>query len=130
LSFATTTLILSLYNVGVQGIIVPNAILTYSLFYGGLIQYLAGIWEFISGNTLGATIFCCYGMFWWGFSFLFIPFFGMTGAYDGIPNVYSAQGLFAAEFENAVGLYLWVWFGVTTVFLFAAARSSVTLIVL
>jgi len=131
MSFATTTLILSLYNVGVQGITVPNAILTYSLFYGGLIQYLAGLWEFASGNTLGATIFCCYGLFWFGFSFLFIPFFGMTGSYDGIPNVYSAAGgIYAAEFPQAVGLFLWVWFGITSTFLFAAARSSVVLIVL
>lgn len=75
-SFATTTLCLSLYNLKVQGIQVPNAILTFSLFYGGFTQYLAGLWEFASGNTLGATIFVAYGMFWWGFSFIFIPFFG------------------------------------------------------
>lgn len=52
-SFATTTLVLSLYNLKVQSIAVPNAILTFSLFYGGLTQYLAGLWEFASGNTLG-----------------------------------------------------------------------------
>lgn len=52
-SFATTTLVLSLYNVKVQGITVPNAVLTFSLFYGGFTQWLAGLWEFASGNTLG-----------------------------------------------------------------------------
>jgi succinate-acetate transporter protein len=131
MSFATTTLLLSLYNLGVQGVEVPNAAITMILFYGGLMQYFAGIWEYKSGNTLGATIFCSYALFWFGFSFLFIPFFGLVGSYDGVPNVYSSQGgIYAAQFSNAIGLYLWVWFGITTTFLFAAARSSITLIVL
>lgn len=60
-SFATTTLVLSLYNIGVQGITVPNAVLTFTLFYGGFTQCLAGLWEFASGNTLGASIFVSYG---------------------------------------------------------------------
>jgi len=130
MSFATTTLILSLYNVGVDGIALPNAIVCYSLFYGGLMQYFAGLWEFASGNTLGATIFCSYGLFWFGFSMLFVPWFGLVGTYNGVPNVYATGGPYEAEFTNAVGLYLWVWFGITTTFMFAAARSSITLVVL
>ncbi len=26
-----------------------------ALFYGGLTQLLAGMWEFVAGNTFGAT---------------------------------------------------------------------------
>jgi hypothetical protein len=51
ISFATSTLTLSLYNLGVQGITVPNAVLTFSLFFGGLAQFLAGLWEFASGES-------------------------------------------------------------------------------
>ncbi|PWN43945.1 hypothetical protein IE81DRAFT_321860 [Ceraceosorus guamensis] len=130
MSFATTTLVLSLYNAGVQGITVPNAVLTFSLFYGGFVQYLAGLLEFASGNTLGASIFCCYGMFWWGFSMIFIPFFGEMGTYDGVPGVYSMNGANAAEAENAIGLFLFIWLGITLVFTVGAMRSSITLIVL
>ncbi|PWN92781.1 hypothetical protein FA10DRAFT_235934 [Acaromyces ingoldii] len=130
MSFATTTLVLSLYNVGVQGIKVPNAIVAFSLFYGGFTQWLAGLWEFASGNTLGASIFVSYGMFWWGFSFIFIPFFGETGSYDGVPGVYAKGGLSPGEMESAVGLFLWIWFGITTIFLIASVRSSVALAVL
>ena len=103
MSFATTTLVLSLYNLQVRSITVPNAVLTFSLFYGGFTQFLAGLWEFASGNTLGATIFVSYGMFWWGFSFIFIPFFGETGMYDGQPGVYAMGGQSPGEFESAVG---------------------------
>ncbi|PWN99578.1 hypothetical protein FA09DRAFT_328385 [Tilletiopsis washingtonensis] len=130
MSFATTTLVLSLYNIRVDGITVPNAVLTFSLFYGGTVQYLAGLLEFCSGNTLGATIFVCYGCFWWGFSMIFIPFFGEMGTYDGVPGVYSMTGSAAAEAESAIGLFLFVWLGITLIVTIGAARSSITLIVL
>lgn len=130
MAFGTTTLILSLYNVGAAGVTMPNAIVIYALFYGGLVQYCAGLWEYASGNTLGATIFCIYGFFWFGFSFIFIPFFGITGTYDGIPGVYTEAGGFASELNSAIGLFLWCWFGITSCLLIASARASITLVVL
>ena len=35
-----------------------------AFFYGGLAQLLAGMWEFRTGNTFGATAFSSYGAFW------------------------------------------------------------------
>lgn len=104
--------------------------LTVSLAFGGFAQLLAGLWEFVSGNTFGATLLCSYGLFWWGYSIINIPFFGMVGQSYGQPGVYSSTGLGAAEASNAIGLSLWMWFGVTVVFLFAAIRSSVVTILL
>jgi uncharacterized protein len=59
-SFASSTLILSLYNVGARGISTPNVIVGMALFCGGLAQLLAGMWEFATGNSFGATgaFFC------------------------------------------------------------------------
>jgi succinate-acetate transporter protein len=48
-------LILSLYNVNARGIATPNVIVGMALFCGGLAQLLAGMWEFATGNTFGAT---------------------------------------------------------------------------
>lgn len=62
-SFASTTLILSLYNVHARGIDTPNVVVGMALFCGGLAQFLAGMWEFATGNTFGAT-----GMFFWKLS--------------------------------------------------------------
>ncbi|CAO1622542.1 unnamed protein product [Jaminaea pallidilutea] len=128
LSFATTTTLLSFYNVGIRGIATPNVILTFALFYGGLTQFLAGLWEFASGNTFGATVFVAFGCFWEGFAMIFIPFFGEMGEYSGQPGVYSMTGVAASEAESAIGLYLWIWFGITTVLLFGSLRSSIALI--
>ena len=53
--FASTTLVLSLYNVHARDVTVPNVVVGMALFYGGLAQFLAGMWEFVTGNTFGAT---------------------------------------------------------------------------
>lgn len=55
-SFAGTLLLLSLYNVGARGVTVPNGAVTFALGLGGLTQLLAGMLEFASGNTYGATV--------------------------------------------------------------------------
>ena len=34
------------------------------MFYGGLTQLLAGMWEFRNRNVFGATAFSTYGGFW------------------------------------------------------------------
>ena len=62
-AFALTTFLLSMVN---TGIIAPESIgmvLPMGLFYGGLAQLLAGMWEFKSGNTFGATCFSSFGAF-------------------------------------------------------------------
>ena len=64
--FALTTFLLSLIN---AGIIAPDnigVVLPMGLFYGGLAQLLAGMWEFKTGNTFGATCFSSFGAFWIG----------------------------------------------------------------
>ena len=61
-ALALTTFVLSAANANLfTGAAV---IIGYALFYGGLAQLLAGMWEFRSGNTFGGTIFSSYGAFW------------------------------------------------------------------
>jgi uncharacterized protein len=38
--------------------------LAVALAYGGIVQVLAGMWEFRTGNTFGAVAFSSYGAFW------------------------------------------------------------------
>jgi succinate-acetate transporter protein len=61
-AFALTTFVLSAANAGLfTG---AQIVVGLALFYGGLAQMLAGMWEFKSGNTFGATAFTSYGAFW------------------------------------------------------------------
>src|SRR3984885_6089212 len=43
-----------------------DAWLGYAFAYGGLVQLLAGMWEFRNKNVFGATAFSTYGGFWIG----------------------------------------------------------------
>ena len=43
-----------------------TAWLGYALGYGGLVQLLAGMWEFRRGNVFASTAFGSYGGFWIG----------------------------------------------------------------
>jgi succinate-acetate transporter protein len=59
--FALTTFLLSGHNAS----FIPDVVwLGPALFYGGLAQLLAGMWEFRNRNVFGATAFSTYGGFW------------------------------------------------------------------
>lgn len=60
---------------------------------------------------------------------LYIPFFGITGMYDGQPGAYSAMGQGAAEIGSAFGLFYITWFSVTLVLTLASIRSSIAVLV-
>lgn len=51
-AFAVTTLVLSLYLLQARGIKTINVAVSLATFYGGVVQTIAGIWVFFSGDTL------------------------------------------------------------------------------
>jgi succinate-acetate transporter protein len=62
-AFALTTFMLSGHNAN----FIPDLMwVGLALFYGGLTQLLAGMWEFRNNNTFGSTAFSTYGGFWLG----------------------------------------------------------------
>ena len=65
-AFALTTFLLSAANAKWMNAATGDAWLGYALGYGGLIQLLAGMWEFRNRNVFGATAFSTYGGFWIG----------------------------------------------------------------
>jgi len=108
--FALTTFTLSVFNTGVfldptlEGVVLPLA-----LFYGGLAQFIAGLFEFKAPNTFGATAFCSYGAFWMSFA-AYVEFV--------------APGLNASTAHQATGLFLFAWLIFTTYMFFASMRVS------
>jgi uncharacterized protein len=110
-AFALTTFLLSGHN----ATFIPDGVwIGVALFYGGLAQLLAGMWEFRTGNTFGATAFTSYGAFWLSF-FVFVTFFAAK-----IPE---------ADAGHAVGLYLIAW-GIFTAYMFVASLRTTAAIAL
>jgi len=113
-AFASTTFILSMYNVQTRGIAHPNVVVGMAVFAGGLTQFIAGMWEFPRGNVFGATAFSSYGAFWMSYATIFIPNSGILAAYTD-PN----------ELASALGIYLIAWLMLTIFFLFAVIRKNI-----
>ncbi|VDC03192.1 unnamed protein product [Peniophora sp. CBMAI 1063] len=122
-AFAATTLILSLFNVGANNIKVPNAVVGMAIFYGGLVQLLAGMWEFACGNTFGATAFSSYGGFWLSFAAFYVPS-------SGIADAYSTAVDGGAQEEAAIGIYLMAWMTITFLFFLGALRKNIAFVAL
>src|ERR671929_2386336 len=67
--FALTTFLLSGHNAS----FIPDLIwVGPAIFYGGLAQFCAGMWEFRNRNVFGATAFSTYGGFWMGLGIFFV----------------------------------------------------------
>jgi len=107
-AFAMTTFVLSMFNSNlVNGKGVP-VVLGLALAYGGIVQLLAGMWEFRNGNTFGAVAFSSFGAFW-------ISFWALEAFYA--KDITGNAG-------HAVGLYLWAWAIFTAYMTIAAMRTS------
>ena len=93
-SFALSAFVLGLYYAGAKGISTPNVIVSLAVFYGGLAEFLAGVWEFFNGNTFAFTVFCSYGSFWITFGCMNVPSFGILSAYEDPVMLGNALGFF------------------------------------
>ena len=107
--FAMTTFVLSCFNAGLVAKELEPVVLPLALFYGGLAQLLAGMWEFRKANTFGAVAFSSYGAFWLSFA-----------AYAR----FVAPGLPAAGAPTATGLFLLAWTIFTAYMTIASLRVS------
>src|SRR5690242_10992222 len=104
--FAATTFVLSLFNAKViDNSALEAVVLPLALFYGGLAQLLAGLWEFRKGNTFGSTAFVSYGAFWLSYA-AYVKFV--------------AGDLPPSTAHQATGLYLLIW-AIFTVYMTVAA---------
>jgi len=110
-AFALTTFVLSAANANL--IAAPNIVLGLALFYGGLVQLIAGVQEFRQGNTFGATAFCSYAGFWLAFAVIILP-----------PTGVAAALVKANALSQGVGTFLLGWTIFTGLMFIATLRIS------
>jgi len=107
--FAGTTFVLSVVNTGMLGAQLQGVVLGLALFYGGLAQLTAGMWEFVKGNTFGAVAFASYGAFWMSFWYLL----------NHLPS-----GVAPTDLAHGVAVYLLMWAVFTTYMFIASLRTT------
>jgi succinate-acetate transporter protein len=95
--FALTTFLLSGHNAS----FINDAIwVGPALFYGGLAQFCAGMWEFRNRNVFGATAFSTYGGFWMGL--------GIVVVLADVSKTFAAS-LTQANITNALAWFLFAF---------------------
>ncbi|MBO0787938.1 MAG: acetate uptake transporter, partial [Actinobacteria bacterium] len=113
--FGMTTFVLSCINAGFfTGAAGAPMVLGLAIFYGGLVQLIAGIWAFRRGETFVAAAFCSYGGGFW-LSYFFLSFV-------------IAPKLSPAVAGNAIGLYLLAWAIFTFYMTIAALRTNLAVL--
>jgi len=113
-AFALTTFVLTSTYAGFFPEKAGGVAVAVALFYGGLAQLCAGMWEFRRNNTFGATAFTSYGAFWLSFAAIFIP---GTGILAGITPV----------LHQALGVYLLGWTIFTGLMFLGTFRLNIAL---
>lgn len=104
-AFGMTTILLSLHNAGLTA--AGSPIFSMAMFYGGIAQVIAGIFEWKKNNTFGMVTFGSFGFFWISFAFIgFLPKLGLTApptnlelaAFLSVWGLF-AMGLFVCTFK-------------------------------
>jgi uncharacterized protein len=114
-AFALTTFVLSGHN----ATFIPDLIwVGLALFYGGLIQLLAGMWEFRNRNVFGATAFSTYGGFWMSFG-IFVTLFVVS------KNFHAALTANPGDLPNAAAWFLIAFAIFNTYMLLWSMRVSI-----
>jgi uncharacterized protein len=116
-AFALTTFVLSAINAGWFSAGATTIVVGLALFYGGAAQFCAGMWEFKTGNTFGATAFTSYGAFWLSFAAILLP---GTGVLDALVK--------ANVVDQALGLYLLGWAIFTAIMFLGTLRNNLALV--
>ncbi len=107
LGFGLTTVLLNLHNAGVYPL--DSMILAMGIFYGGMAQIFAGIFEWKKKNTFGTTAFLSYGLFWLTLvALIVIPKFGWVPAFTA----------------TSFGWYLFMWGVFTFIMFFGTLRAN------
>jgi uncharacterized protein len=112
-AFALTTFLLMLFKIGALSGTHVGIMIGLALAYGGIAQFVAGMWEFRAGNTFGATAFTSFGAFWISFALILIGVgFVPTGLSANAPDA------------TAVGWYEVGWGIFTALMMLASFRTN------
>jgi len=123
LGFCAFALTLFVYSFYICGATVPMgtspaAAMGLALFYGGLIQLIAGLLEFRLGNNFYALTFCSYAGYWLGLGSLYV-----TGSFG-----FSAYITDSTVLAKAIGVFYLGWLIFTIAMLISSIRTNIALV--
>ncbi len=135
--FALSTFILNIVNAGLVDPATIGIVMPVAMFYGGVAQFAAGMWDVRRGDTFGATCFSSFGAFWMGVAvFFFLRLAGVEAFVEvppaGMAVVFIAWGIFTG-YATIASLKLpkaitWVFITLTILFFLLAIGEFVPIV--
>ena len=135
--FALSTFILNIVNAGWVDASAIGIVMPVAMLYGGLAQFMAGMWDVRRGDIFGATCFTSFGAFWMGLAlFFFMKCAGIQAFVDvtpaGVAIVLIAWGIFTF-YATIASLKLprvitWVFITLTILFFLLAIGEFVPVV--
>jgi uncharacterized protein len=122
-AFALTTFLLSAKNANWMTHATGSSWLGYAFAYGGLVQLLAGMWEFRNRNVFGAVAFSTYGGFWIGLG-LWVQLV-VTPAVAGIAKAPLTAAAVVTTLNHDVGWILLAFFIFNTYMLILSTQVNI-----
>jgi len=126
--FAMTTFLLNFVNAGIIDAASLGMVLPVGLFYGGLAQFCAGMWDIKRGDIFGGTCFSSFGAFWIALATmiilqtagllpaapkagmtLFLVAWGIFTAYATIASFKTSRGVMAVFVTLTILFFLLAW---------------------
>lgn len=111
---STTVFMMSLINSRARGLTNDSIMLGSALFYGGVVQILAGFWELALKNTFAGTVFASYGGFWMSYSVITMGGFNIKDSYES-----------QKDYQNAMGIFMLMWAIISSMFTICTIRGTV-----
>ncbi|KAI5363643.1 Putative acetate transporter GPR1/FUN34/SatP family [Septoria linicola] len=100
------------------------------IFYGGVLMWIAGLFEFLLGNTFPFLVFTAFGSFYASYGATLIPWFATYASFSEDPYGASLDGLSNAGFNASYGHY-WAAFTILMFFFFLCSlRTNVVFVII
>ena len=135
--FALSTFILNIVNAGWVDASAIGIVMPVAMLYGGLAQFMAGMWDVRRGDIFGATCFSSFGAFWMGLALFFMLKLAGIQAFVDVPAagmavVFIAWGIFTF-YATIASLKLskavtWVFITLTILFFLLAIGEFVPIV--
>ncbi|CAF0723126.1 unnamed protein product [Adineta steineri] len=120
IGYAAFALTLFVYSMNMCGATIPIPTspamgMGLALFYGGLIQLIAGVYELRSGNNFHALVFCSYAGFWLGLASIYVQ-----GSFN-----FATQVQDSSVQNDFFGIFFLAWTIFTLAVLIASIRTNI-----
>ncbi|CAI8495613.1 unnamed protein product [Pichia kudriavzevii] len=113
-AFAYCTFVASLVNMQTRHVENDAVNVGAAMFYGGFIQFIAGLWEISLENAFGGLAFCSFGGYWMASASNHIPWFHIASSYTT-----------EAEFKSGMGFFYLGWLLFTIILLACSIKSTI-----